>query len=211
MRTTELIAVVSQDRHVATMPEAALRTAVAAGLAIAAGLFFSAIGPRPDIDAAARTARFLFKFVLTGTLAATALGMLLRIARPDRLTGPWRWSLVGVPALLVLAVAAELIVTPASQWGARLVGTNARLCLTLIPLLSMGPLACLLIGLRWSAPVRPDLAGAVAGLAASGMAALFYAANCTDDSPLFVALWYPPAVALVTATGTVIGARVLRW
>jgi hypothetical protein len=55
------------------------------------------------------------------------------------------------------------------------------------------------------------LAGAVAGLAASGIAATFYASNCTDDSPLFVLLWYPLAIAIVTAVGYVAGGRLLRW
>jgi hypothetical protein len=55
------------------------------------------------------------------------------------------------------------------------------------------------------------LAGAVAGLAASGIAATFYASNCTDDSPLFVLLWYPIAIAIVTAVGYILGKRLLRW
>ena len=38
----------------------------------------------------------------------------------------------------------------------------------------------------YGVPTRPALAGAVAGLLAGGLAASFYAAHCTDDSPLFV-------------------------
>jgi hypothetical protein len=77
-----------------------------------------------------------------------------------------------------------------SQWMPSLVGHNARFCLTLIPLLSIGPLACLLAALREGAPSSPGLAGAVAGLGASGIAATFFAANCTDDSALFLITWY---------------------
>ncbi|MFM9815988.1 NrsF family protein, partial [Streptomyces scabiei] len=61
------------------------------------------------------------------------------------------------------------------------------------------------------APTRPGSAGAVCGLAASGIAATFYAANCPDDSPLFVATWYPPAVAIVVLAGWAAGRRWLRW
>ena len=32
--------------------------------------------------------------------------------------------------------------------------------------------------------------GALAGIAAGGIAAFLYAFHCTDDSPLFVTLWY---------------------
>jgi hypothetical protein len=46
---------------------------------------------------------------------------------------------------------------------------------------------------------------------AGGLGAMLYAIHCVDDSPLFVALWYVPAVALVTLTGTLMGSRILRW
>jgi hypothetical protein len=92
-----------------------------------------------------------------------------------------------------------------------MVGVNARLCLTLIPLLAIGPLACLLAALRQGAPSSPGLAGAIAGLAASGIAATFYAAHCTDDSPLFVMTWYLIAALIVTSAGYLIGRRLLRW
>jgi hypothetical protein len=93
----------------------------------------------------------------------------------------------------------------------RLIGDNARTCLTLIPLLSIGPLACLLAALRQGAPSSPTLAGVVAGLAASGVAATFYAAYCTDDSPLFVMTWYSIATLIVTTVGCLIGRKLLRW
>jgi hypothetical protein len=105
----------------------------------------------------------------------------------------------------------ELFVTPEALWVTRLVGRNAAFCLTVIPILALGPLACLLIALRESAPARPGLAGAVAGLAASGIAATLYASHCPDDSPLFVAVWYSSAIAIVVGVGYLMGARFLRW
>jgi hypothetical protein len=71
--------------------------------------------------------------------------------------------------------------------------------------------ACLLAVLREGAPSSPGLAGAVAGLAASGNAATFYAANCTDDSALFVITWYPIAILMVTTAGYFIGRKLLSW
>jgi hypothetical protein len=93
----------------------------------------------------------------------------------------------------------------------RLIGDNARACLTLIPLLAIGPLFCLLAALRHGAPSSPGLAGAVAGLAATGIAATFYAAYCTDDSPLFVMIWYSIATLIITTLGCVLGRKLLRW
>jgi hypothetical protein len=48
-------------------------------------------------------------------------------------------------------------------------------------------------------------------LAASGIAATFYAANCTDDSALFVMTWYPIATLIVTTAGYLVGRKLLRW
>ena len=81
----------------------------------------------------------------------------------------------------------------------------------MIPLIGIGPLAIFLAALRHGAPTRPALAGAVAGLLAGGIAATFYAAHCTDDSPLFVAIWYPIAIAGLALIGAVAAHLCVRW
>jgi hypothetical protein len=72
-------------------------------------------------------------------------------------------------------------------------------------------LAALILVLREGAPRRPALTGALAGAAAAGVAATIYATNCTDDSPLFVASWYPLATLIVVAAGALAGRRFLAW
>jgi hypothetical protein len=57
----------------------------------------------------------------------------------------------------------------------------------------------------------PGLTGAVAGLLSASIAATLYAANCTDDSPLFVAVWYPLAIGFVALVGCLAGRRWLQW
>jgi hypothetical protein len=188
-----------------------LAGAVASGIIIAAILFFAGIGFRPDISEAVRSNRFLFKFVVTVSLAVTAIWVTLSVGRPGGSLAHRGLALSIAPALLAGAAAVEFLVLPESQWIPRLVGHNARFCLTLIPLLSIGPLACLLATLREAAPSSPGLAGAVAGLGASGIAATFYAATCTDDSALFVITWYPIATLIVTTAGYLIGRKLLRW
>ena len=93
----------------------------------------------------------------------------------------------------------------------RAIGTNSRLCVVSITALSIAPLAALLFALRAGAARSPALAGAAAGLLAGGLAATLYAMHCFDDSPLFVTLWYIPAVALVASMGAASGSRLLRW
>jgi hypothetical protein len=210
VKTDDLINLLANDPRPPWRFRSVLATAIAAGIVIAGILFFAAIGFRPDISEAVHSGRFLFKFVVTIVLAVTATTAALSLGRPGSLAHKGLMLAIA-PALLVVAAAVELMVLPERQWMPSLIGSNARLCLTLIPLLAVGPLGCLLAALRQGAPSSPGLAGAVAGLAASGIAATFYAANCTDDSPLFVMSWYPLATLIVTTAGYLIGRKLLRW
>lgn len=211
MKTDQLITLLAHD----TMPRrpvgVVLTGALAAAIALAALSFAVAVGPRPDFAEAVHSPRFLFKFVITVCLALTAVITLRRLARPTETLGRKGLILLAAPALMTLAALVEMSVMPEHAWLPRLIGHNARFCLTLIPFLSVGPLILLLLGLRQAAPANPGLTGAIAGLAASGIAATFYAANCTDDSPLFVITWYPIAFALVAIAGFLLGRKLLRW
>lgn len=186
---------------------------VAAGVSIviAAAVFFAAIGLRPDIAAAAETLRFLFKFVVTLALLATAFTALRVLAVPGASARTALPMLLLAPSLLLVSVGVEMMLVPADQFRDRLIGTNYLNCLTFIPLIGIGPLAAFLFALRHGAPTRPSLAGAVAGLVAGGLAATFYAAHCTDDSPLFVATWYPLAIAVLAIVGALAGRLFVRW
>lgn len=210
MKTDDLIQLLVKDSAPWRF-RSVLAAAVVGGIIIAAILFFAEIGFRTDISEAVKSNRFLFKFVVTVSLAVTAIWVTLSVGRPGGSLAHRGLALSIAPALLACALVVELLVLPESQWMPHLVGHNARLCLTLIPLLSVGPLACLLAALREGAPSSPGLAGAVAGLAASGIAATFYAASCTDDSALFVMTWYPMATLIVTTAGYLVGRKLLRW
>ena len=212
MKTNELINVLAADTR---PPGAALSTvwwgAVGIAIALAAATFFAMLGPRSDIAAAAETPRFLFKFLVAITLAASAFGCARALSRPGE---NWRKAiryLAAAPVLLAIAVVVELYLLPSDTWSATLVGTNSMACLTYIPLIGLGPLASFLMALRHGAPSRPALAGAVAGLLAGGIAATFYAAQCTDDSPLFVATWYTIAIAGLAVLGAAGASRLARW
>lgn len=212
MKTEELINALTADSRRRPL---AMGTAWWMALALAvfatAAIFFNTIGPRPDVAEAASSFRFLFKFVVTICLAATALAAVGALSRPDvspRRVLPW---LALAPALLLLAVAVELLVVPADTVSMLMVGKNSSVCLTFIPLVGIGPLAVFVAVLRHGAPSRPGAAGAAAGLLAGGIAATFYAAHCTDDSPLFVATWYTVGIAGLSLLGAAASMRLARW
>lgn len=210
MKTDELIILLSNDGLPRWRLGSSFVVGAAVGTVAAATLFFAEIGFRPDIAEAVHSIRFLFKFVVTISLAATAVIATLKLSRPDDDLSSSSVLLVA-PILLACAVGVELSVLPSEQWMSKLIGHNARFCLTLIPLLSIGPLVCFIAALRHGAPSNPGWAGAAAGLAAGGIGATFYAANCNDDSPLFVATWYPIAIIVVSAAGYLIGRKALKW
>jgi hypothetical protein len=212
MDTQDLIRGLSSDARLSAprLPALLAGAHAAAGLA-AAVVFLVLLGPRDDIAAAAAIPRFLFKFVLTIALAAGAGAACLAAVRPGASLRPAIVGLAAAPVLALAAVAVEFAAIPPAGWGTRWIGTNIAVCLTFIPLIGLLPLAILLWALRQGAPPRPRLAGALAGLAAGGIAATFYAAHCTDDSPFFVATWYTIAVAVLALVGALVGGRLLRW
>lgn len=211
MKTDDLITLLAQDTAVRLNLNQALWQAVTSAVLIAGIAFVAAVGFRSDIDSAARTGRFLFKFVITIALALSGSNLLFQIGRPG-LSLRLPVLMLFVPIMLAVGAAVfELMVMPSEVWVPRMLGHNSRLCVTIIPGLSLGPLACFLAALRYGAPERPGLAGAVAGLAAAGIAATFYAANCDDDSPLFVLLWYPVAIGMVATVGWALGRKILHW
>jgi hypothetical protein len=118
------------------------------GMLISASAFLIAVGFRADIAEAMHSWPFLLKFVLTGTLAVSMTGVLPNLGRPNGATEGWGWGAVVAPVILVCAIAIELVTEPEAKWLARLVGHNSRTCLTVIPLLSVGPLLCFFVALR---------------------------------------------------------------
>jgi hypothetical protein len=212
MKTDDLIRAIAEDAPVRGLPpQTRMALALAAGAVVATALFGILLGPRADAVASLDSLRFLLKFVVTLSLMVAAAGLVLRLIRPGAPAGTWRIALLLSPGLLALGVAAELSALPVSGWLPALVGSNARVCLTYIPLMGLAPLMLLLLAMRRGAPTEPALAGAVAGLVSGGLAAALYAAHCPDDSPLFVATWYAIAIAMLTALGALLGRRLLRW
>ena len=211
MTTGQLIDLIVKDLKPEWSFNRIVLFAMGMGILIAATAFLVGVGFRADIAEAMRSWRFLLKFGLTGTLAVSMTGMLANLGRPNGAIGGWGWGAAVAPLMLVCAIAIELMTEPEAKWLVRLVGHNSRTCLTVIPLLSVGPLLCFFAALRTGAPRAPGFAGAIAGVAASGIGATLYAANCNDDSPLFVAIWYPLAIFMVSAAGSFGGRLLLRW
>lgn len=212
MDTDQLIRTLAADNsHRARPVGLVLALALLSAAPVSVAMFFMGLGFRPDVMTAMHNPFFDFKFVVTLALAFSAIAVSLHLSRPEASLHGWVWLLLIPAGLLAIGLGSEMMMPQRLPVMTRLIGSNSRVCLTAIPLMSLPLLAAALIGLRHGAPTRPAIAGAIAGLLSAGLAATLYASHCTDDSPLFVATWYTIATALVTAIGALAGSRVLRF
>jgi hypothetical protein len=212
MKTSEFIAALAAD----PVPEPIrLGRRVAAALAIGfvgcVAIYCLMLGPRPGIAAAPESMRFWMKCVDSVAFALPSLLLTLRLAYPDAKPRALALWLIAPFILLAAGVAFEMSVVPQSEWMSRLMGANAMHCTIMIPTLAAPVLAALIVALRAGAPLHPALTGALAGAAAAGVGALVYASSCPDDSPLFVATWYPLATLICMGVGALVARRFLAW
>lgn len=209
MRTDDLIRALAHDATPAAVPSPRLDLALVLGCAVAMGIgFLMLAGPRSDLSA--HVAAVTAKVVLTLLTATAGLALVLRLARPGVEPGRSPALLGLVVALLAAWTAGTWLMTPAAL-TAGLFSRNAWHCLVAIPVLALPTLALLVAVARRGAVTRPTLAGWAAGLAAAGLSATFYALSCTEDSPLFVAIWYGLATLAVGAVGAAAFRRFVRW
>ncbi len=210
MKLDELLRTLAEDEQ---RPLLNFRMQLAATLACAAliscVLLVLMAGVRPDLPGALLSWQVQVKFGFAISLLLSAYYGCVQAARPDS-EGSFRALLVA-PTLLLAAVAVELATTPSRDWGAAGLGSHPGLCVVVVPLLSALPLVAIMATLRRSAPVSPARAGAMAGLVCGALGALIYMLRCTDDAPLFVAVWYAAAIAIVTLIGLLAGRSALRW
>jgi hypothetical protein len=212
METDQLIRTLAADNaHRARPVGLVLALALLAAAPVSLVMFFAALGVRPDVMTAMHNPFFDLKFLVTLALAISAIAVSLHLSRPEAALRDWAWLLVIPVGLLAVGIGCEMMLPQRLPMMTRLVGHNSRVCMTAIPLLSLPLLAAALIGLRHGASARPALTGALAGMLSAGLAATLYAAQCTDDSPLFVATWYTIATAMVAAIGALAGSRFLRF
>ena len=148
MTTGQLIDLLIKDLKPEWSFNRIILLAIGMGTLISASAFLVAVGFRADIAGAIHSWRFLLKFVLTGTLAVSTTGMLSNLGRPNGAPERWGWGAAVASAMLVCAIAVELMPQPEAKWLVRLVGHNTRICLTVIPLLSVGPLLCFFAALH---------------------------------------------------------------
>lgn len=210
MRTDELIAAVAAD----TLPRATVRQRLVRALPLAFALSLAGFllwrGLRPDL-AQALTSAAALKTVLPLVLAGLAVALALGLARPEARPRGRRLALGALGAAVLAGFAVALAAGGLAGLVSALFVPSLVTCLTTIPALALPLLGAALWALAAGAPLDPARTGAVAGLAAGGLATALYSFYCSQDAPLFFLPAYGLAILLVAAAGALIGARALRW
>jgi hypothetical protein len=211
MKTENLIAALAADNRREQPPRLVLWAALLLALAAVVLVVRVTLGFRDDLLQSLGEPLSVMRLVLTAALGLLGVRLALVLARPEGRSLARLWP-VAIPAAVALALLAWAYAsTPAEGRQMALVGKTMVTCLVMIPLLSVLPVAAIMVALRKGATTMPALAGFAAGLGGGGLAAMAYALHCTEDSPLFYVTWYGLAIGGVTAVSTLIGARVLRW
>ncbi len=207
MNTDDLIRTLATDRETAKGRwPVSLRLMASALLSLVAVVALTVVmmGVRPDLADAALTPGGAAKFIIALAFAVAAGVALARAVEPGRAV---RLDVIGMALGLALAAGAlSAIVAP----GAALAGSPLD-CMASILGLAIVPFVALVVALRDGAPTRPAAAGALAGIAAGGIAAFGYGLSCPMDLGPYVALWYPLAIAAAGALGMMTGRRALAW
>ena len=212
MDTDQLIRTLAADNAYRARPVGfVLALLLLAAAPVSLLMFFAELGVRPDVMTAVHNPFFDLKFAVTLALAAAAITVALHLSRPEASLRGFVWLFMVPAGLLIAGISGEMMMPQRLPMMTRLIGSNSKVCMTAVPMMSLPLLAASLIGLRHGATTRPALEGAMAGLLSAGLAATIYASHCTDDSPLFVAAWYTLSAALVTVIGALVGSKVLKF
>lgn len=185
--------------------------------ALAPGVLGSAIlmlwifGLRPNLLALMTTPLFWAKFAFPTAIAVGALMVAIRLSRPGMSPGPGRHIITAALGLVWAAAAILLSTTQPDEVLPMILGISWRRCPFNITLLSVPTFFAAFWAMKGWAPTRPRLAGAAAGLLASGLATMVYCLHCPEMSPAFWAIWYALGMFIPAVLGALLGPKLLRW
>jgi hypothetical protein len=170
----------------------------------------AATGLRPDLLAGLLSINFIVSngvlLVLALAAASTAVGM----ASPQvgNQHEGWKWALA-MAGLLPLAA----VVTASRDWPASRIyfGLDDTVCALVGTCAGLLTAIVLIAWLRRGAPVHPERAGLLVGIAAGAIGIFGYGLHCPINSIVHFGVWHAVPVAVCGAVGRLLIPRILRW
>jgi len=213
MKTDEFVALLAAQTPPVDQRAPARRFALEAQFYVVWALLLMVLllGVRPDIEDAVRVPTFWFRLCYAGAIAAAALWVTARLARPGVRVGG-AWAVLAAPVALGWVAMGWVLAHAAPGTHLPLIlGHTWRVCPILIATLAMPAFVAMLWAVRGMAPVRPRLAGAAVGLLAGATGTVAYCLHCPEMAPPFWSTWYLLGMLIPAALGTLVGPRALRW
>lgn len=173
-------------------------------------LVYTTFGFRDDIMAGQPAPMLGITAGLLILLAAAAGAGAVRMARPQvgapHSGAPWVLAALAlVPAIATVGI----LTSPALSAGLEI--HQGMRCLRFGLASSLGAFGFLTMWLRRGAPVSPERASWLAGIAAGATGALAITLECPQESLAHLAFWHLGAVPIAAVAGRLVLPRFLRW
>jgi hypothetical protein len=184
-------------------------------LLAAALLMLAWLGLRPDLMAGQPHPMFLLRSGTLAMLGLVSVAAVLAQAHPGVGRGNaglgQGWKVAAAMALLFPLSGAIMALDQPDHAMAMARAASGWQCLRM----SLGAaFLCavpLVLHLRRGAPVAPERAGLLVGLAGGSLGAFAYNLHCDYDSMVYTGLWYGIAVGSAAVAGRLFVPRLIRW
>lgn len=189
---------------------------VLAGLfAAAAALVLVWLGARPDLVLMQPHPMFMLRSGTLAVLAVVCVAAVVAQAHP----GVGRnnqglgqgWKVAAAMAALFPLVGAVVAFSDPAHARAMMAMPTGWQCLRMSLMSGAVCAVPMVLHLRRGAPVAPERAGLLVGLASGSLGALAYNLHCPFDSVVYIGLWYGVAVAAAAVAGRLLVPRLIRW
>jgi len=169
------------------------------------------LGVRADVLAGTPDPVFLLRGGVLLMLGSISAASALAMARPVVGRNDRSWAGAVAMAAVVPAVALVYALIDPGAAAREVWWSSAILCLGVSLSAATGFAAIIVWSLRRGAPVLPERAGWVTGLAAGSLGTLVYSLYCPASSITYIGLWYTLVIAIAAVTARLTVPLLIRW
>lgn len=184
-------------------------------LLVTATLMMAWLGLRADLMAGQPDPMFLLRSGTLAVLGIVSAAAVLSQAHPgvgrNRQSWGQGWKAAAAMALLFPLSGAVMAFDQPDHAMAMAGAASGWECLRMSLLTASLGAVPLVWHLRRGAPVAPERAGLLVGLATGSLGALAYSLHCPFNSMVYTGLWYGAAVGSATVAGRLVVPRLIRW
>lgn len=180
-------------------------------LLVAAVLMLAWLGLRPDLMAGQPHPMFLLRCGTLAVLGLVSVAAVLAQAHPGVGRSNAGWKVAAAMALLFPLSGAIMALDQPEHAMAMAGSASGWECLRMSLATAALCAVPMVLHLWRGAPVAPQRAGLLVGMAAGSLGALTYNLHCPYDSMVYTGLWYGLAVGIAAVAGRLVVPRLIRW